>query len=149
MSRVQIAGKGRENRSWHSQAGGLWMTLTLLPPNPGVLAKIPGIATIAIVKSMESSGLPGCAIKPPNDVYCGGRKIAGVLADASLIGNRSIVYLGLGINVNNDPSTIQDISQTSTSFKAASGVTLDLLEFTASLIESLDTEYDRLIATRF
>jgi BirA family transcriptional regulator, biotin operon repressor / biotin---[acetyl-CoA-carboxylase] ligase len=143
ISRVQTAGRGRENRVWHSQNGGLWLTVTLCPPHPEILPDIPRMATTAIVRTMDIFGLPGCTIKLPNDVYSEGRKIAGVLADAKVICSRSIVYLGMGINVNNDPSEISAISEISTSFKLETGHTIDLLIFAADLLKSLDIEYDR------
>ncbi len=86
-------------------------------------------------------GLAECSIKPPNDVYCGGKKIAGVLADASVEGSKSIVYLGVGINVNNDPSEIGEITNIATSVKLETGKTFDLIELAGSLIENLDAEY--------
>ncbi len=122
------------------------MTMTLLPPNADILARIPSIATNSILKTLEDFGARGCSIKPPNDVYCGGRKIAGVLADASVTGSSSVVYLGVGINVNNDTSEIDRISETATSMRYETGSTLDLMEFAASLIASLDFEYARAIA---
>jgi BirA family transcriptional regulator, biotin operon repressor / biotin---[acetyl-CoA-carboxylase] ligase len=143
ISRVQTAGMGRENRVWFSQPGGLWLTVTLCPPRPEILPELPRMATTAIVRAMDIFGLPGCTIKLPNDVYCEGQKIAGVLADARVIGSRSIVYLGMGINVNNDPSEISTISQISTSFKLKTGHTLALLDFAADLLKNLDAEYDR------
>jgi BirA family transcriptional regulator, biotin operon repressor / biotin---[acetyl-CoA-carboxylase] ligase len=143
ISSVQTAGKGRENRTWFSQQGGLWMTVTLRPPRLQMLGEISQIATKAIVTTLEYFGLSGCSVKLPNDVQYQGRKIAGVLADASVTGPSSIVYLGIGINVNNDPSEISEISETSTSFKLVTGSLLDLHEFVTTLIENLDFEYDR------
>jgi BirA family transcriptional regulator, biotin operon repressor / biotin---[acetyl-CoA-carboxylase] ligase len=141
LSRIQTFGKGRENRVWFSQEGGLWLTLTLLPPNAGILAKVPIISTTAILRTLVKLGLADCSIKPPNDVYCGGKKIAGVLADASVEGSKSIVYLGVGINVNNDPSEIGEITNIATSVKLETEKTFDLIELAGSLIENLDAEY--------
>jgi biotin-(acetyl-CoA carboxylase) ligase len=78
-------------------------------------------------------------------VYCSGRKIAGVLADAIIRGTKSIVYLGIGINVNNDPSKIEAISDSATSLSRETGREESLARFTALLIENLDREYDRAI----
>ena len=145
LSRVQTFGKGRENRIWFSQNGGLWLTLTLVPPDAEILAKVPLISTTAILKTLVKLGLADCAVKPPNDVYCSGKKIAGVLADASVNGSKSVVYLGIGINVNNDPSQIGEISTIATSAKLETGRTFDLIDFAASLIENLDSEYSSAI----
>ena len=146
-SKVQTSGKGREDRNWVSQTGGLWLTLTLRPPRPEILSEIPLMTTKAIVRSFERAGLSGCMIKSPNDVYCKGRKIAGVLADARVLGNSSIIYLGVGMNVNNDPGEIREIQEIAISFKKLTGLTLDLIEFTADFLKKLDEQYEKIILT--
>jgi BirA family transcriptional regulator, biotin operon repressor / biotin---[acetyl-CoA-carboxylase] ligase len=143
ISDVQTAGEGRENRKWFSPPGGMWLTIVLQPPLPEILEKIPLMATTSIVGTLESFGLAGCFIKLPNDVICQGKKIAGVLADASVIGTSTKVFLGMGININNDPSEIPEISGSSTSFKLMTGTFLDLIEFGVGLILNLDFQYMR------
>jgi BirA family transcriptional regulator, biotin operon repressor / biotin---[acetyl-CoA-carboxylase] ligase len=143
MSRIQTRGKGRENREWVSQDGGLWMTITFTPPKSDILPNIPVIATSSVVRTLGAYGLVDCSIKLPNDVYCGGKKIAGVLADATIEGSTSIVFVGLGVNVNNDPSEIDEISKIATSLKKISDKEFDLLKFASDLIENLDYEYSR------
>jgi BirA family transcriptional regulator, biotin operon repressor / biotin---[acetyl-CoA-carboxylase] ligase len=143
LSHVQTAGRGRENRSWISQKGGLWLTLVLVPPIPEILSEIPSIATKVIVTTLEQFGLSDCTIKLPNDVYCKGKKIAGVLVDASLTGPRSIAYLGVGINLNNDPSLIAEISQVATSFKLLTGRDINIIEFAANFLNNLDSLYSK------
>ena len=145
IGKVQTAGKGRDGRTWHSQRGGLWMTITLLPPFSEILGIIPAIATESIVKTFRDFGIENCTIKLPNDVYCNGRKIAGVLADAIIQGTKSVVYLGIGINVNNDTSKIDAISDTATSLWRETGREESLDKFAVSLIENLDREYDKAI----
>ncbi len=142
ISKVQTAGKGREGRTWNSQKGGLWMTIILLPHSTEVVGNIPTIATESIVKTFRDFGIANCKIKPPNDVFCNGRKIAGVLADGVIQGTKSIVYLGMGMNVNNDPSEIGMISETATSLSRETGRKENLTKFAAMLIENLDREYD-------
>ena len=145
ISRVQTEGRGRENRVWISQEGGLWISMTLVPPSIEFLPRIPSMATEAVVQTLENSGLKDCYVKPPNDVYCRGKKIAGVLADGQVIGMSAIAYLGIGININNDPSLSNDISKIATSFVRETGHSLDLVEFAVSLIENIDRVYDRIL----
>jgi BirA family transcriptional regulator, biotin operon repressor / biotin---[acetyl-CoA-carboxylase] ligase len=142
VSKVQTAGRGRGGRSWISQIGGLWMTITLLP-NIEILASIPLIASESIAKTLCDYGTTECNVKLPNDVYCGGKKIAGVLADAVIQETKSIMYLGMGINVNNDPVEIVEISKIATSLSREIGRKVDLVKFTASLIQNLDIRYNR------
>lgn len=147
ISRIQTEGKGRENRTWISQEGGMWMSISLVPPDPGILPKIPILTAEAVLQTLENFGLKGCNVKEPNDVYYKGRKISGVLADAQIVATISLVYLGVGINVNNDPSLVTDISKMATSFRIETGLSLDLIEFASSFVENLDQIYYRAIAS--
>jgi BirA family transcriptional regulator, biotin operon repressor / biotin---[acetyl-CoA-carboxylase] ligase len=144
ISKVQTAGKGREGRSWQSQSGGLWMTIVLRPPFGEIVVKISTIATESIVETFREFGLD-CVIKLPNDVYCKGRKIAGVLGDAVIQGSGSILYLGIGVNINNDPTEVNTISGTATSLSKETGRKENLMKFAASLIGNLDRRYDETI----
>ncbi|MGI0091179.1 MAG: biotin--[acetyl-CoA-carboxylase] ligase [Nitrososphaerales archaeon] len=143
ISKVQTAGMGREGRSWVSDKGGLWMTITLKPPDTQVLGKVIYIAASAVVRTLEEYGVKNCSIKLPNDVYCDGRKIAGLLADTVIQGKDSKVYLGIGIDVNNDVANEESISQIATSVASELGNEIDLAEFAVSFLKSLDLQYDQ------
>jgi BirA family biotin operon repressor/biotin-[acetyl-CoA-carboxylase] ligase len=93
----QTAGRGRAGRRWWSPAGGLYVSVLLdTPPagatRPGVLALMGGVA---VAEALRESGVEA-RLKWPNDVRVGGRKIAGILAEA-VRGPR--VVLGIGVNV--------------------------------------------------
>ena len=145
ISEIQTHGRGREGRPWISDKGGLWMTLTLVPPNPAVLEKVPFIAVNSIVESLNDFHVPSCRIKPPNDVYCKDRKIAGFLSDSRLQGNESLVYLGIGININNDVTQNETISAIATSVVKEIGHQVDMIDFTLALLKHLDLNYDSVL----
>ena len=145
ISRVQTAGKGREGRTWESDSGGLWMTVVLRPPSSKVLEKLVLVSSGAVVKTLEEFGLRACYIKPPNDVYCDGKKIAGVLADAiqKSVGDSTVVYLGVGIDVNNETFQNSVIRQIATSVSEQLGRKVDLALFAVTILRNLDSEYAR------
>ena len=143
ISETQTDGKGREGRSWVSPRGGLWMTLTLRPPSAQLLENIVNVAATAVVGTLESFGVKGSVIKPPNDVFCNGKKIAGLLADTVIQGNTFKVFLGIGVDVNNDFMEDASISRIATSVSRELGRPVDLLEFTISFLKKLDEEYSR------
>lgn len=140
MSEIQTLGIGRDGRSWVSQRGGLWMTIVLTPPSPRVLEKIIYLGANAIVTTLADYRIT-TTIKPPNDVYCVGRKIAGILTDTVIQGKLTVVYLGIGVNVNNDTSKEISISELATSVSKIIGRKTDLIEFTATLLKKLDHLY--------
>jgi BirA family biotin operon repressor/biotin-[acetyl-CoA-carboxylase] ligase len=104
----QTAGRGRMERSWSSEPGGLYVSLILRPR--AVPSDLPGysllFAEACAAAIMKETGLE-TAIKPPNDVLCrpkGGdwKKVCGILLEASG-GSKSVDWLvaGIGINVDN------------------------------------------------
>jgi BirA family transcriptional regulator, biotin operon repressor / biotin---[acetyl-CoA-carboxylase] ligase len=148
ISRLQTAGRGREQREWISQEGGLWMTITLVPPFPEVIEALSPAATVSIVRTLTRYTVPNLSIKEPNDVYCDKRKIAGVLVDAVVKGRDSVGYLGMGVNLNNDPTKIKLISGIATSSKLVIGKEINVLEFAAALLWNFDQEYSGTIRAK-
>jgi BirA family biotin operon repressor/biotin-[acetyl-CoA-carboxylase] ligase len=102
-SEIQSAGRGRRNRTWESPPGGLWATHVI---HPGVsswrLQRYVLGATATLIRLLREKWSVEAIGKWPNDVLVGDKKIAGILGEARIIGDR-IVYLslGLGLNVNN------------------------------------------------
>jgi BirA family biotin operon repressor/biotin-[acetyl-CoA-carboxylase] ligase len=147
-SLVQTEGYGREGRIWVSQRGGLWFSIVLEPDQLDVLDKLVVMASNAIKKTFQIGyGLANLEIKLPNDVICNGKKIAGILADVEIEGRKTKAVLGLGINLNNDPSTTEGISKIATSYFLETRKNIDLVEFLTKLLKNLDNEYSVLLST--
>lgn len=95
----QSAGKGRVQRTWSAPArSGLTFSVLLRPP-PDTRAQwglLPLLAGLAVATSVERLGGVAAALKWPNDVLVGGRKVAGILAEA--VGDAVVV--GVGVNVS-------------------------------------------------
>jgi BirA family transcriptional regulator, biotin operon repressor / biotin---[acetyl-CoA-carboxylase] ligase len=79
---AQTAGRGRMGCRWVSPAGmNLYVSLLLRPPVPTVDApQLALVAGVALADAVEAVGVPA-TLKWPNDLYCGGRKAAGILAE--------------------------------------------------------------------
>ncbi|HUV07383.1 MAG TPA: biotin--[acetyl-CoA-carboxylase] ligase [Spirochaetia bacterium] len=104
----QRRGRGRGQRVWISEEGGLYFTLVLRPDLPLMQAHRALFgASVALAETLRKHYGLEARIKWPNDVLVGGKKIAGMLAD---IQSRSdmirYLNLGIGINVNNDPGDL-------------------------------------------
>lgn len=99
----QTAGRGRMGRSFYSPAdSGLYMSMLLRPTLPAAEAvRITACAAVAVAEAIEElSGLPA-QIKWVNDIFVGGRKVCGILTEASLdceSGGLSYAVVGIGIN---------------------------------------------------
>jgi BirA family biotin operon repressor/biotin-[acetyl-CoA-carboxylase] ligase len=100
----QTAGYGRKGDAWHDLPGAsLLMTVILRPPDPKAVPPYAMLAGIAVVDAIhEATGLRA-GIKWPNDVLLRGRKVAGILGDATWHGDRLIaVRLGIGVNIGGE-----------------------------------------------
>ena len=89
LAERQTEGRGRLGRTWADSA--LMFSVALYPPPP--LAGWPELTLVAAHAVAGAIG-PAATIKPPNDVLVEGRKVAGILAEAS-----ERVVLGIGVNV--------------------------------------------------
>jgi BirA family biotin operon repressor/biotin-[acetyl-CoA-carboxylase] ligase len=99
----QTAGKGQMGNVWESESSSnLLCSFVWKPDNLSVLhqSKMNWMISLAIHKLLLRFGIDA-SIKWPNDVYVGSRKIAGVLIENQIEGNRiSWVIAGIGLNVN-------------------------------------------------
>ena len=94
----QIAGKGRQGRSWFDGAGNFMGSTVVFPaptdPAAGTLALIAGLAVVEVVSPLvPPPHFP--QLKWPNDVLIAGAKLCGVLLER--IGDAVIV--GIGVNL--------------------------------------------------
>jgi BirA family biotin operon repressor/biotin-[acetyl-CoA-carboxylase] ligase len=100
---AQSAGRGRRGRGWVSEPGGLFFTVLERPDL--ALGDYPLFSMgVQIAAARAVGALTGREVRLrwPNDVYAGGKKIAGVLTELSGEGDRlRWIAAGVGINVNN------------------------------------------------
>jgi BirA family transcriptional regulator, biotin operon repressor / biotin---[acetyl-CoA-carboxylase] ligase len=83
-------------------------------------------------------------LKHPNDVLVGGRKVAGVLAEA--VDGR--VVLGIGVNVNVPADALPaEVRLPATSLLAERGESVDRVELAVELLDQLERAYDAWNAT--
>lgn len=99
----QTAGKGQMGNVWESAPSmNLLCSFVWRPDNLSVLqqSEINWMICLSLHKLLLRFGIDA-SVKWPNDVYVGSRKIAGVLIENQIEGNRiSWVIAGIGLNVN-------------------------------------------------
>lgn len=106
-ARVQTAGRGRRGRAWVSEPGNLFATLLLTDPAPPERAvQLSFVAALAVhdaIAALAPALASRLTLKWPNDVLCGGAKVAGILIEAE--GTRPlIVAVGIGVNCRHHPA---------------------------------------------
>ena len=101
----QEKGKGRVGRSFFSPADtGVYMSILLRPEglSPGEASKITTMAAVAVCQAIEALSGRQAQIKWVNDIYMDGKKVSGILTEASVgleDGLLDYGILGIGMNV--------------------------------------------------
>jgi BirA family biotin operon repressor/biotin-[acetyl-CoA-carboxylase] ligase len=103
----QLVGRGRLERSWHAPPGSsLLMSLLFRPEevvSPYQAQRLTMLSALALSDAIEkhTQFLPG--LKWPNDLVWEGKKLAGILTELDIEGDRlNWAVVGIGLNVNVD-----------------------------------------------
>ena len=136
----QAEGRGRLGRSWHAPPGSsVLFSIVLVPAVPAErLAELSVVAGEAVAEAIAAEAGLAATVKHPNDVLVGGRKIAGVLAEA---GDGRVV-LGVGINVRQRREELPADAVTEPTSLAVEGAAVDRAALLATVLERLERRYD-------
>ncbi len=110
----QSAGRGRLGRSFSSPDGGMYLTVLLRPAiELKNLHFLTIAAAVAVCRAIEDT----CGFRPGvkwvNDVLMGGKKLCGILTEASIVGETGAldyVIVGIGINLRFDPEGAPELA---------------------------------------
>ncbi|MFE5335494.1 biotin--[acetyl-CoA-carboxylase] ligase [Isoptericola sp. NPDC056573] len=136
----QVAGRGRAGRAWETPARAALTVSVLLRPRlgPARLGWLPLLAGLAVARAVDSAGVPGAAVKWPNDVLLPAaddvaglgpfRKVAGVLAEVVPAAGVPGVVVGVGLNVDQAAAELPVPTATSLALAGARASREALLE---------------------
>ena len=143
----QLAGRGRMGRTWLSPAGvNLLVSVGLRLDLPASRAWwLAAAAALAVREAAHAVVGPGhrLAIRWPNDlVTAGGRKVAGLLIESQVTGDRVTgAVLGMGLNVNWRRADMpSDIASGATSLADLADAAIDRVLLLGGLLDGLDAE---------
>ena len=147
MALNQTKGRGTSGHSWVSPPGkNLALSMILRPRLAPEEAPLLGLmASIGVAEAIEAGIGRPAQLKWPNDVLVDGRKIAGILPEASL-NNREIsfVIIGIGLNVNAELSDFPpDLRDSVTSLRLSAGRQWDLEGTARDLLQAMELLYER------
>jgi len=132
IAESQREGRGRMGRSWFSTEG-KGLTFSIILERFENSEELTILAALSVIDAIEQLGIDGISIKWPNDVFLGGRKLCGILAEVS----GEFVVVGVGLNVNEDIEDFPtDLRLTATSLKEVLGRTLDRGVVLVRIVES-------------
>lgn len=102
VAKRQSAGRGRLGRSFSSEEGGLYLSYLSYPTlAPREAIRLTVYAAVCVCETVEELTGAKPAIKWVNDVYLGGKKLAGILTEGAFSEDGSrFLYSVTGIGVN-------------------------------------------------
>ena len=152
LAETQTAGRGRGGHTWHSPpAQNLYLSLVVRPRVPAAsIAPITLAVGVAVADVL--AGYVGeraiVAVKWPNDVLAGGRKLAGVLGEGQLRGGEvASLIVGLGVNVHASEFP-PELAARATSLALLGTAARDRSALAAALILAIASAVRRYEATR-
>lgn len=141
----QTKGRGRLGRTWFSPPGtGIYVSIVVRPKFAPELA--PGLSlmtALALARTLEKTCPGAVAIKWPNDVLLGGKKVAGILTELSAEKDKiGHVVVGVGINVNHGVGHFpDDLKQTATSMRRFLKHKVSRVELLRHFLAQFEREY--------
>ena len=139
----QTEGRGRLGRTWEAPAATSVLASVVLAPDVPTerFPELMLVAGEAVAEAIRSEVGVAAQIRFPNDVLVGGRKVAGVLAEAS--GGR--VVLGFGINANQEEA---ELPAEATSVRLEMDAVVDRARLLAAVLAELERRYDAWVSAR-
>ncbi len=137
----QTAGRGRLGRTWEDVPGRSLLVSVLLRPWPPMplWPELSLVAGKAVAQALRSETGIDATLRHPNDVVVAGRKLVGVLPEAS----PGRVVLGIGVNVNQARGELPvDTVKPSTSVRIEAGREVARAPLLAAILAELELGYD-------
>ena len=154
VAEEQTEGRGRLGRAWVAPPGSSLLLSVVLRPPLGreavwLVVAAAGVALAGAVDAVAPGAAPA-GLKWPNDLELGGRKAAGLLAEAQLDGDRmAAVLLGMGVNVAQGAADLPpEVAGRATSVSLAAGAPVDRARLLAAWAERFLAGYAELGAGR-
>jgi len=141
----QTAGRGRLGRTWEDVPGrSILMSVLLRPPAPMPLwPELSLVAGEAVARALRAETGVDASLRHPNDVVVAGRKLVGVLPEASA----GRVVLGIGVNVNETAEELPaDTAKPPTSMRLELGYEVERAPLLAAILYELGVGYDAWVA---
>ncbi|MGN0643267.1 MAG: biotin--[acetyl-CoA-carboxylase] ligase [Huintestinicola sp.] len=153
ISEQQTSGRGRMGKKFHSPNNlGIYMSVIIRPKlSVDYALTITSCAAVAVAEAIENVCGLECGIKWVNDIYANGKKLCGILTEASIgveQGGLEYAVIGIGLNVSNTifPKELENIA---TSIKLETGKNVSRSRLIAEIFNSLERHLDRICTQDF
>ena len=145
----QTAGKGQRGNTWISEAGkNLTFSVIAYPQlSAEKMFMLNMVSSIAVCDALLNL-VPDVKIKWPNDIYCAGRKIGGILIE-NQVRNNTIQASVIGIGVNCNQTLFKQLVPEPTSLLLKTGVEVNLNDLFENIYDALDYTIDLLLSHNY
>jgi BirA family biotin operon repressor/biotin-[acetyl-CoA-carboxylase] ligase len=135
----QTKGRGRLDRVWISDPGGLYFTIVLRPQIPIMLSsRVSFLASMTMARLLRQRFDIDAMVKWPNDILVNERKLCGMLTELEAEADAvHFINIGIGINVNNDPSQLEPRA---TTLNVILGKPVSKKEFLAGFLDEFEAQ---------
>ena len=150
IAKEQTSGRGRRGRSFISREGGLYISYLLHPrlsAREAIMLTV--FSAVALAETVRELSGAEAKIKWVNDLFLGGKKLAGILAEGEFTkdgGGFEYAVVGVGINLHG--SIAEELADIATTLEEQTSLRVDIPEFAkafakklASFEESLSASY--------
>ncbi len=137
VAETMTGGRGTQGRSWHAPPGGLYTSFILRgldDPRLLTLALGNAVADVLEVAGVEPR------LKWVNDVWVGGKKVAGILVEMESTGDRiDFAVCGIGVNLNGEAAAFPaDLRGKATTLEEELGCDVCVPDLEGFLWQSID-----------
>ena len=152
LTDAQTRGRGRHGKAWHSPGGaGIWFSMVLRPSAaepPPVPALLVAATAVAVAEAVERETDLVPAIRWPNDLVIGDRKMAGILVETRDFDPAAPIFvLGVGLNVAQAPGDFAPgVRAEATSIAIEKGKAPDRTLLLGAVLDALDHWRGTLVA---
>lgn len=138
---LQTQGRGRLGRTWDAPSGRALLCSVLLHPRApmALWPELSLVAGDAVATALREQTGVAAKLSHPNDVLIEGRKVAGILPEASV----GRVVLGLGVNVNQTAEELPaETPKPATALRVETGREWPRAPLLAAILLELERRYD-------
>ncbi len=138
---LQTQGRGRLGRTWEAPSGRALLFSVLLHPRPpmALWPELSLVAGDAVATALREQTGVAAELSHPNDVLIEGRKVAGILPEATV----GRVVLGIGVNVNQTTEELPaETPQPATALRIETGREWPRAPLLAAILFELEHRYD-------
>jgi len=147
----QTGGRGRRGRQWTSPRGNIYLSFVFSAPTEPV--EFHGLIPLKVALLLQTFIAAEfgfrATVKWPNDILFAGQKLAGILCESSVQGDKiGNTCIGIGLNLNNAPSTAQNSESfseyPSISMRNILGKRFDEKSITRSLVNHFQNQWQQI-----